>query len=310
MTILKFISGFKSVTTKLFIFYFLVTCCVDSTMGQNSVQPVKGIGYYKSLDTKPDTVVYKTADSKKLRLLVIRPSKAGDQKAPAMVWIHGGAWVAGNPEGYTPHLRYSADIGAVGIAIEYRLIPAPGKNSDPGNKNTIEDCLADCAEAIKFIRNHADELGIDPRKIIVIGDSAGGHLALCLGTLNLPADAKADVVINCNGISDLTAEKWIKYISPGTEQLQRAQNLSPVRFLDPKDAPILTLNGAKDQVVTPEEAESFFKACKMAGIDTEFMLFPDMRHAFIVTNYTATEEQTDRALAAIKTFLAKRKFFF
>ena len=308
MKILKFISEFRSVATKLLIIYLLVTCCVDSTLGQNSKQVDKGIGYFKSLDTKPDTIIFKTADSKKLRLLVMRPSKVGNQKAPVMVWIHGGAWVAGNPEGFIPHLRYSADIGAVGISVEYRLVPAPGKNSDPGNKNTVEDCLYDCADAIKFIRNHADELGIDPKKIIVIGDSAGGHLALCLGTLNLPEGEKADVVINCNGISDLTPEKWIKYISSGPEQLQRAQNLSPVRFLDPKDAPILTLNGAKDQVVTPEEAESFFKACKMAGIDTEYMLFPDMRHAFIVTNYTATEEQTDRALSVIRAFLVRRHF--
>jgi len=308
MIILKFISGFRSVATKLLIFNLLVACCADRTMGQNSMQPSKAIGYFKSLDTKPDTVIYKITDGKRLRLLVMRPARAGDQKAPALVWIHGGAWVAGTPEGYTPHLRYSADIGAVGIAVEYRLISAPGKNSDPVNKNTIEDCLADCSDAIKFIRNHADELGIDPKKIIVIGDSAGGHLALCLGTLNLPADAKADVVINCNGISDMRIEKWLKYIPSGPEQAQRAARLSPINFLDSGDVPILTLNGQKDQVVTPEEAETFFVACKKAGIDTEYVLFPDMRHAFIVTNYTATEEQTDRALSAIRAFLVRHNF--
>ena len=307
MNRLKHISRSQTFIAKLFIFSLLAIFSVDRTMGQNSIQPTKGIGYFKSQDTKPDTIIYKTVDGKKLRLLVILPSQMADQKAPAMVWIHGGAWVAGSPEGFVPHLRYSAALGCAAFSIEYRLIPKPGANEPVTNKITIGDCLADCADAIRYIRQHANELGIDPQRIVVISDSAGGHLALCLGTMDLPEEAKANVVINCNGISDMTAEKWIKYISHGTGQLQMAKNLSPVNFLDPKDAPILTMNGANDQVVTSAEAESFFDSCKRAGIDTEYILFPDMRHAFIVTNYTATEEQTDRALDAMKAFLVKRK---
>ncbi len=307
MNRLKHISGFLTVIAKLLIFSLLVVCCINRTMGQNSIQPAKGIGYFKSEDTKPDTIIYKTVDGKKLRLLVLRPSHAADQKAPAMVWIHGGAWVAGSPEGFVPHLRWSAANGTVGISIEYRLIPKLENRTENSSNSTIADCLADCADAIRYIRQHANELGIDPQRIVVIGDSAGGHLALCLGTMDLPNEAKANVVINCNGISDMTAEKWIKYISPGTGQLQMAKNLSPVNFLDSKDSPILTMNGANDQVVSSAEAEAFYNSCKGAGIDTEYVLFPDMRHAFIVTNYTATEEQTDRALEAIKAFLIKRK---
>lgn len=300
----------KSIFSRfIFVLCALITGSVSFSMAGDSIKTPQSIGYYKSLSSKPDTIVYKVADGKKLRLLVMKSSNINPKgHAAAMVWIHGGAWVAGTPEGYTAHLRYSADIGAVGIAIEYRLIAAPGKPNDIGNKNTVEDCLADCADAIKFVRDHAEEWGIDSEKIIVIGDSAGGHLALCLGTLNLPSEAKASVVINCNGISDMRIEKWLKYIPSGSNQTERAGNLSPINFLDSGDVPILTLNGQKDQVVTPEEAESFFVACKKAGIDTEYILFPDMRHAFIVTNYTATEEQTDRALSAIRAFLVRLHF--
>jgi acetyl esterase/lipase len=230
------------------------------------------------------------------------------QKCPVMVWIHGGAWTAGSPEGYIPHLRYSVAHGAVGVSIEYRLIAKPGKLSDETSDNGVTDCMTDCADAIRYIRKHACELGIDPEKIIVTGDSAGGHLALCLGVLDLPKVEKANVVINCDGISDMTLEKWIKYIKPGPEQIETAKKLSPINYTDAGDPPILTMNGAKDQVVTPAEAEKFYEACKKSGIDTEYILWPDMRHAFIVTNYTATEEQTDRALAAIGKFLVKRGF--
>lgn len=291
----------------ILVLSMLIFGSVEFSMAGDSIRTPKSIGFYKSLTSKPDTIIYKVVDGKKLRLLVLKPS-VRNPKTSAMVWIHGGAWVAGTPDRYTPHLRYAADLGTVGIAIEYRLIAAPGKANDTNNKNTVEDCLADCADAIKFIRNHADELGIDATKIIVIGDSAGGHLALCLGTLNLPAMSKANIVINCNGISDMRLDKWLKYIPSGSNQNERATNLSPINFLDSGDVPILTLNGQKDQVVTPEEAETFFNACKKVGIDTEIVLFPDMRHAFIVTDYTATEEQTDRALATIRAFLVRRHF--
>ena len=244
---------------RLIVVVFLFSAKCNTSYAQIINQEPSGIGYFKMHDAKPDTIIYKISDGKKLRLLVVRPSQSGDQKVPAMVWIHGGAWVAGSPEGFVPHLQWSAANGAVGISVEYRLIPKPENSNVNSGNNTIEDCLADCADAIIYIRQHAVELGIDARKIIVIGDSAGGHLALCLGTMDLPEDAKANVVINCNGISDMTPEKWIKYISSGEDQLSRAKKISPVNFLDSKDAPILTMNGDKDQVVTPSEAESFWE---------------------------------------------------
>jgi len=292
-----------------YFLFFMMAFLNFSVSGQEKSGETKSIGYFKSLKTLPDTIYYKKIGDKSLRLLIMYPQRSGKkQKCPAMVWIHGGAWTSGSPEGYIPHLRYSVAHGAVGVAIEYRLVASPGKVSDVINENTITDCITDCAEAIRYLREHAGELGIDPEKIIVAGDSAGGHLALCLGVLDLPKDEKANVVINCNGISDMSGEKWIKFIKPGPDQIETAKKLSPMNYTDAGDPPILTMNGAKDQVVTPADAERFYNTCKKSGIDTEYILWPDMRHAFIVTNYTATEEQTDQALAAMEKFLVKRGF--
>lgn len=294
---------------KSILVIFLLNLVFWSASGQENSIEMKSIGYFKSLKTLPDTVYYKKVGDKSLRLLIMQPLRLHKkQKCPVIVWIHGGGWTSGSPEGYIPHLRYSVAHGAVGVAIEYRLVAAPGKLSAVTNDNKLTDCLSDCADAIKYLRKHADELGIDPDKIIVIGDSAGGHLALCLGILNLPKSAKANVVINCNGISDMTGEKWIKYVKSGPGQIKMAKQVSPINFLDAGDAPILSMNGAKDGVVTPAEAETFYLACKKAGIDTEYILWPDMRHAFIVTNYTATEEQITKALFALDRFLQKRGF--
>ncbi|MDP4226856.1 MAG: alpha/beta hydrolase [Bacteroidota bacterium] len=296
---------------KTLFFIFILESGFYIVSAQGNLSGIRSIGYYKQLSSQPDTIWYKKMGSVKLHMLVMQPvRKRKTQKCPVMVWIHGGAWVAGSPEGYIPHLRFSTDQGAVGISIEYRLISKSGNNVESESGYTIWDCLADCKDAIRYIRQHADELGIDPDKIIVIGDSAGGHLALCLGTMNLPKDTRANAVINCNGISDLTEEKWIKYIQPGTNRLKTAKQLSPIYSLDNKAVSILTMNGADDKVVTPQEAERFFNACKERGIDTEYILWPGMRHAFIVTNYTATEEQTDKALSAMLNFLVKRRFLF
>jgi len=294
---------------KSILVIFLLTLVFWSVSGQEKTVETNSIGYFKSLKTLPDTVYFKKIGDQSLRLLMMQPQRSEKmQEYPVMVWIHGGAWTGGSPEGYIPHLRYSAAHGAVGVAIEYRLVASPGKVSNVINNNTITDCINDCADAIRYLRKHADELGIDPEKIIVIGDSAGGHLALCLGVLDLPKAEKANVVINCNGIPDMTGEKWIKFVSAGPKQVEMAKKLSPMNYTDAGDPPILTMNGAKDQVVTPVDAEGFYDTCKKSGIDTEYILWPDMRHAFIVTNYTATEEQTDRALAAMEKFLVKRGF--
>ncbi|MDD4921665.1 MAG: alpha/beta hydrolase [Bacteroidales bacterium] len=288
-------------------FVFLFFAAVASGLNAENRPEFKSIGYYKGLKTQPDTLYFKKIGEEKLRLLVMQPGKPDKKiKRPAMVWIYGGGWTSGSPEGYIPHLRYSAARGAVGIALQYRLVAKPGKSSD--NKNTINDCIEDCADALQYLRKHAEELGIDPDKIIVIGDSAGGHLALCLGILNLPKNAKANVVINCNGISDMSGKPWINLVTPGPDQKKMADQVSPVNFLDARDAPILTMHGENDKVVLPADAEKFYQACKKAGIDTEYILWPGMRHAFILTNYTATEEQTTKAIFALDAFLQKRGF--
>ena len=131
---------------------------------------------------------------------------------------------------------------------------------------SIRDCVDDCEDAIRYIRKNADALGVDPRKICVIGDSAGGHLAACLGTL-AAADARADAVIDCNGIVDMTFENWFGYIKPGADREARGKAASPL-FNIPADAPpFLVLHGKRDGTVKQAMAERFVGALRAKGID-------------------------------------------
>lgn len=266
------------------------------------------LAYYKSCTRLADTIWYKEVNGKKLFLLVINPEyKSSKKNRPALVWIHGGGWTGGHASQFIPHLRYSADRGAVGFSIEYRLIR---KKNVPEDENTtkLTDCIADCQDALRYIREHKDEFGIDTKRITVIGDSAGGHLALCLGILDAPSVEKPNAVVNCNGITDFNNKTWQEYLPRVKDINEEIQAFSPLFHLDINDPPLLILNGGKDYLVTPDEANKLYLEAKKAGIDSEYVLFDDMQHAFILTNYHATEDQTTQAILAIDKFLTKRGF--
>ena len=102
-----------------------------------------------------------------------RPSRPVASKRPALVQIHGGGWVIGDKrEQGIPLLTHMAAQGWVGFNVNYRLSPGA----------TFPDHLVDCKRAVAWIREHADDYGIDPDFICVTGGSAGGHLTALVGT--------------------------------------------------------------------------------------------------------------------------------
>jgi acetyl esterase len=257
----------------------------------------------------PVVKVYKKEGIQYLRMLLVNPDghNRGD-KSPAVVWIHGGGWTGGCPEQFIAHCRWSASRGGVGIAISYRLLEKPDNEDDFTKGPSIADCIEDCRDAVKYIRANADELGVDHDKIAVVGDSAGAHLALCLGIFDGPADSRPSAVVNCNGIADMTKEPWIKFVKADKNKQNRdelAKAFSPIYHLGVGMPPVLTMNGANDHVVKPADSEIFHKQCLASGVDSEYVLWPDARHAFILTDYTASDSQINQAIAAIDSFLVQ-----
>lgn len=300
------------------LFFELITTCLFA-------QEKKGIEI-GSLLQKPDMkeIVYKTIGDANLKIYYISPSnvKTGDKRA-AVVFIHGGGWVAGGADVFFMHARYFALRGAVGFSIEYRLLKPNGP--------TMSDCLADCKSAIRYIRIHAKELGIDPNKIVVIGDSAGGHLASCLGTIegfddtldNLAISSKANAMVLCNPLSDFTSSTFIKFIiggaaldrnpaqeelQPSAEQLDLARKLSPFYNVRKNQPPTLVMHGLDDKVILPEQSKLFTEAMKKAGNRCELILLEKTRHAFILPSYTATEEIVVNAVRQVDLFLISLKY--
>ncbi|OAS17442.1 alpha/beta hydrolase [Paenibacillus oryzisoli] len=271
-----------------------------------------------------ESIVYKEGAGYKLRLLICRPEDwhATDAR-PAIVWIHGGGWRGGQPEMFLRHCHLFAARGAVTVSVEYRLMPREGHDVERGHAAGIETCLEDCRSAMRYIRRHAAELGIDPQRIAVVGDSAGGHLAVSLATLdNYDVDgedatvsAMPNVIINCNGIVDFTG-RWKEMVpvidmekvdsDPVHAWLIRhklAKALSPLYQVRVGQPPMLIMHGLQDTTVVPEDAIRFYEAYSAAGNKVELLLYPHLAHAFVLFDYKTEEEEVLKVIASIDEYL-------
>ena len=243
----------------------------------------------------------------------------GGGPPPAVVFIHGGAWIAGDGKVFFPHARYFASRGAVTFSIEYRLEKADG--------SPLANCFTDCKSAMRYIRGHAGELGIDPDKIAAFGDSAGGHLAAALGTcegFDDPADdikvsARPNAMVLCNPIVDMTEGTWIKFVMrgaamakgatladmhPSDDQLKLAHALSPLSNIKPGEPPAILMHGTNDNIVNPEQAREFAAAYTKAGDHCDLVWMQGSRHAFVVARYSAPEPVVVDAIRHADAFLA------
>ncbi len=250
-----------------------------------------------------ERIQYGEAGGVPLMMLMERPSGCapGDRRV-CVVWVHGGGWHAGEAAQFTRHIAHMAAKGAVSVSIEYGLTSAGA---------SVSDCLADCQEAIRWLRANAHALGIDPARIIAAGDSAGGHLACCLGSPALTPDprARANRVVNMNGVVDVTG-RFLPHIVPESRLpaesaeawlawMARAEALSPVHSVTGEHAPILHVQGLDDPVVLPQETLRYHRALQAAGVSSELWLLPGINHAFIVFDYHLENGRVEEILRAI-----------
>ena len=260
--------------------------------------------------TPTDSPVYRTVAGRQLHLHRFAPAGlAATERRPAVMWIHGGAWRGGTPETLFPFARYLASRGAVNFSVEYRLVSPAAL--------TVADCVEDCRAALDFLRSHAAELGVDPDRIAIGGESAGGHLAAALATFaSSGARSRPTALLLYNPVLDLTEGDWSRFVEgghmieamkgkppPNPEALERARALSPVFHIGANPPPCLLLHGLEDKIVPVSQAERFASALRAAGGRCDLVLLPNTAHAFAVPQYKATESVVVDALLAADRFL-------
>ena len=214
-------------------------------------------------------VVYRRVAGTVLKLDVVAPAADGANR-PAIMQIHGGSWVMGDKrEQGWPLLSHLAANGWVCFNLNYRLSPGA----------TFPDHLVDLKAGLAWIREHADQWGIDRNFIAVTGGSAGGHLAALMGlTANDPeyqpgfedADTSLQAAVPIYGVYDFTSRLgtnrlpfWYRRLERQImkafrdEEPDKFRRASPIDQIHPQAPPFFVIHGDRDTLAPVEEAQYF-----------------------------------------------------
>jgi len=222
------------------------------------------------------------AAARKEKLDLYLPNGPARQDRPAVVFIHGGGFTGGD-KAENRSASVSADLARAGyvvVSCNYVLGPKTKEGVWPQN-------IADCREAVRWVRGHAKELGVNPDRIAVAGGSAGGYLALMVGLSDdktgpggdpkATVSAKVSAVIDMYGVVNFS--KHGKGEVPGVGTAQQAAYL-PALQADSKDPPVLILHGTADTTVDIQQSQELAAALAKAKIAYELIVVDGAPHTF------------------------------
>ncbi|HWA26894.1 MAG TPA: alpha/beta hydrolase [Lacunisphaera sp.] len=200
-----------------------------------------------------DTRIYKRVAGQELQVDVFQPDGPPKAGRPAIAFFHGGGWVFGRPSEFHEACRRYARLGFVTFAFQYRLSIKPD-GTYPHPEITLVESVKDARSAIRWLRASAMSLGIDPRRIVVAGQSAGGQLAwstaLCDGineTGDDPAISPRPDALLLYSSNYNTMEVWADLIMG--QRRTEIWSVSPYHNLKPGLPPALAFHGRKDAMV-------------------------------------------------------------
>ncbi len=262
-------------------------------------------------------VAYSVANNQELKLDLYLPF-GQTQATPLVVYFHGGGWFAGSKEQGTLRLLPFMSMGRASATVQYRLGP-----SSPAPA-AVEDVRC----ALRWLAQRAGELKIDPNRIVLVGGSAGGHLALMAGMLPkgnvydraCPTDVgarwgsgeepaiKVAAIVNWFGITDVndllqgdnakhSAIEWFGS-QPNAERERLARDISPLSHVPPGNPPTISIHGDADPVVPFSHAQRLHAALTQAGVASQLVTIPGGKHGSFVRAATL------KAPLAVREFLA------
>ncbi|SFR27863.1 Acetyl esterase/lipase [Lentzea waywayandensis] len=226
--------------------------------------------------TATDDVVYTTVGTKPLHVDIQVP--AGEGAKPLVIYVPGGGFSSADRK-QTLNLRtFVAEAGYVVASIEYRVRP---------DGAVYTDGIADIRAAVRYLRANASTYGIDPGRIALWGESAGGYLASMAGVTDTDADSRVQAVIDKFGASDFTklladygpeAEQGFanspnpiaQYITGSAAKTLAASPdvvvaANPVTYAGPGDPPLLILHGDSDKLISPSQTLLLHNGVTKAG---------------------------------------------
>jgi acetyl esterase/lipase len=227
---------------------------------------------------------------------------------PTLIYIHGGGWTGGTKEaGFNKVLPY-LEMGWNVVNVEYRLARV---SQAPA---AVEDCLC----ALRWIGANAKAHHIDVNKLVVTGDSAGGHLALTTGMIPESAGLdrecpgvplpKVAAIVDWYGITDVNdlldgpnkRNYAVQWLGSAPDRGEIAKRLSPLEYVRPGVPPVLAIHGDADPTVPYQHSVRLKAALDKAGVPNDFFTVPGGKHG----GFSA--EENVKVYGAIKAFLKKQ----
>ncbi len=258
------------------------------------------------------TAIYKTIGDVKLSVKIYSPKgHTKDMKSPAIVFFFGGGWKGGNMNHFKRQAEYFAGKGYVCITPEYRT-----KNK---NNTTPFESLKDARSAMRWVRAHAADYGIDPDKIIAGGGSAGGHLAAaCAYTTKINEDSddlsvspRPSALLLFNPVIDNgPASGWSGKIGYGYDRVgDRYVDFSPIYNISKPALPTIFMLGTADTLIPVSTAEKFRDLTIENGGTCELLLYEGQPHGFFNSGKPEGAKYYEKTLHDAEAFLQKLDLF-
>lgn len=263
----------------------------------------KGAKYLETGGERKLEVVYKSVSGRELKLDLYYPTAKRAEKCPVIVFTHGGGWAAGN--------RYKAASGSFSVVFDqlikegFAVAPVTYRLAKKDSDVTMRDCVIDCKDAVRYLAKNSETLGIDPMRICVMGDSAGGHITQMLmlaSPKQLPGDPLlAEVPYRmvagvswygpCDfekmelfnhddsaGFKDRFAGRILGADSDPSNQLARYREVSPVNYLSKNSPPLLMIQGDKDTTIPVKHAYYMEQKASEVEAPVETMIIQNSGH--------------------------------
>jgi acetyl esterase len=214
-------------------------------------------------------LLYKKTPQEDMYLYVLYPLKKYKKPLPAIIYYTGGGWVNGDVADEIPTAAWFRDHGMIGITADYRVKSRHGTSP-------IES-IQDARSAMRYVRSHAKELGIDPNKIVAAGGSAGGHLAIC--TLLNGGDDPADDLSISTKPNGLVLHNPVLGEGYGLDFLDKHPEFTPLKQVGSGWPPTILSCGTADATTPYSGAVKFTALMNQAGNACELITVKDADHS-------------------------------
>jgi len=229
---------------------------------------------YAQFEVETKTIVYKEINGAKLEMDIYRP-KVLMSKMPAIVFFFGGGWVKGSPKQFELQARYLASRGIIAVCPDYRV--------KSRNNTTPFESVKDARSAMRYLKENAETLNIDPKRIVASGGSAGGHLAASTALLDKINEETDNPDISPSPMALVLFNPVVDTGKKGYGQSKvegHEFEISPVHHIMAGTPPTLIMHGKRDTVVSYENVSRFKNTMKQMGNKCKLVGYKNQGHGF------------------------------